>query len=76
VCLTGLSQIAECWLLLARMTDRRDYFRAAQLANAFVRRTIAVDGPVEVRGGCKRIVSDEWRIWKVAVPKLGMQIYY
>ena len=53
VCLTGSSQIAESWLLLYKATGRADYRRAAILANAFVRRTITVDGPPEVRGGVK-----------------------
>lgn len=52
-CLTGSSQIAECWLLLYRVTGRADYCRAASLANAFVRRTISLDGPLEIRGGVK-----------------------
>jgi hypothetical protein len=53
VCLTGSSQIAESWLLLYKATGRADYRRAALLANAFVRRTITIDGPPEVRGGVK-----------------------
>jgi uncharacterized protein YyaL (SSP411 family) len=53
VCLTGLSQIAESWLLLHRATGRADYKRAALLGNGFVRRTISVDGPPAIRGAVK-----------------------
>jgi hypothetical protein len=53
VCLTGASQIAECWLLLHRATARNDYREAALRTNAFVRRTIVVDGPAEISGGVK-----------------------
>jgi len=53
VCLTGSSQIAESWLLLHSATGRDDYRRAAKAANGFVRRTVSVDGPPEIRGGVK-----------------------
>ena len=53
VCLTGLSQIAESWLLLHKATGRPDYRRAALSANSFVRRTVSVNGPPEIRGGVK-----------------------
>ena len=53
VCLTGASQIAESWLLLHKATGRADYKRAALLANAFVRRTVSLDGPPEIRGAVK-----------------------
>lgn len=52
-CLTGISQIAESWLLLHKETGRNTYRRAGLLANAFVRRTISMDGPPEIRGGVK-----------------------
>ena len=53
VCLTGASQIAECWLILHEATGSMDYRQAALRTNAFVRRTIAVDGPVDIRGAVK-----------------------
>jgi hypothetical protein len=53
VCLTGSSQIAHSWLLLHRETGRDDYRRAALAANAFVRKTVATDGPDDMRGGVK-----------------------
>ena len=53
VCLTGASQIAESWLLLYKATGRAEYRSAALATNAFVRRTIAIDGPPEIRGGVK-----------------------
>jgi hypothetical protein len=53
VCLTGTAQIAECLFLLAGPARRDDYRAAAAAANAFVRRTIALDGPRDTRGGVK-----------------------
>jgi hypothetical protein len=53
VCLTGLSQIAECWFLLARATGNSRYAEAAKRANAFVRRTIATGGAPDIRGAVK-----------------------
>lgn len=52
-CLTGTAQIAHCWLLLHQLTGDPDYLRAARLANAYVRRTVVLDGPAERRGGVK-----------------------
>jgi hypothetical protein len=53
VCLTGAAQIAQCWLLLYKATGRNAYRRAGLAANAFVRRTVFLDGPPEIRGGVK-----------------------
>jgi hypothetical protein len=53
VCLTGSSQIACCWLLLYEITGEESYRDAARRANAWVRRTISLDGPGEQRGGVK-----------------------
>ena len=53
VCLTGLSQISESWLMLSRLAGRPDYAEAGRKANAFVRRTIVADGPETIRGGVK-----------------------
>lgn len=52
-CLTGTSQLACCWLLLFRETGDRRYLEGARAANAFVRRTVRVDGPPDTRGGVK-----------------------
>lgn len=52
-CLTGISQVAESWLLLYKATGRAAYRTAALRANAFVRRTIRVDSPDDLRGGVK-----------------------
>ncbi len=52
-CLTGIVQIASCWLLLHGITGRPEYREAAIRANAFVRRTIHLDGSPDVRGGVK-----------------------
>lgn len=53
VCLTGTSQIAESLLLLSGLTKRDDYKRVARTANAFVRRTMVVEGAPEIRGAVK-----------------------
>lgn len=53
VCLTGAAQVAICWMLLARITGEQRYADAAFRSNAFVRRTVHLDGPVEMRGGVK-----------------------
>ena len=53
VCLTGSVQIAHCWLLLYLYTGDARYRDAAYAANAFVRRTVRLDGPPETRGGVK-----------------------
>lgn len=52
-CLTGTAQIALCWLLLYEETGRQVYLNAASAANRYVRRTVAVDGPADIRGGVK-----------------------
>lgn len=52
-CLTGTVQIAHCWLMLYQDTGEVRYRDAAFAANRYVRRTVAVDGPPEVRGAVK-----------------------
>jgi hypothetical protein len=53
VCLTGVSQIAESWFYLYEATGDAHYLEAARAGNAYVRRTIRVDGPSDIRGGVK-----------------------
>ena len=53
VCLTGSVQIAICWLMLHRYTGNDEYKQAALAANAYVRRTMDIDGPDETRGAIK-----------------------
>jgi hypothetical protein len=53
VCLTGAAQVATCWFILHEITGDRRYLDAALRANAFVRRTVRLDGPPELRGGVK-----------------------
>jgi hypothetical protein len=53
VCLTGSVQIAHCLLMLHRLTGRADLLAAGQRLNAYVRRTVQLDGPPERRGGVK-----------------------
>jgi hypothetical protein len=52
-CLTGSVQIAYCWLQLYRWTGNACYRDAAFAANRYVRRTVKVEGPPEIRGGVK-----------------------
>jgi hypothetical protein len=52
-CLTGTAQIAMCWLMLYAETGRHAYLDAASLANKYVRRTVNVNGPPDIRGGVK-----------------------
>lgn len=52
-CLTGSVQIAGCWLLLYRETGDTRLRDAAYAANAFVRRTVAMDGGAQTRGAVK-----------------------
>ena len=52
-CLTGIVQIAHSWLLLYELGGEARYLEAAARANAYVRRTISIDGPPEIRGGVK-----------------------
>ena len=53
VCLTGSVQIAHCLLLLGRATGNVEYHRKGLALNAYVRRSIRMDGPPEVHGGVK-----------------------
>jgi hypothetical protein len=53
VCLTGISQIAESWIYLYEVVGQERYWEAARAANAFVRRTIRLDGSADTRGGVK-----------------------
>ena len=53
VCLTGAAQVATCWFILHELTGDRRYLDAALQANAFVRRTVHLDGPEGLRGGVK-----------------------
>lgn len=52
-CLTGSVQIAHSWLMLYQYTGNVRYRDAAFAANRYVRRSVNVDGPPEIRGGVK-----------------------
>jgi hypothetical protein len=52
-CLTGSAQIACCWLLLYLNTGHVRYRDAAFAVNRYVRRTMKIEGPLEMRGGIK-----------------------
>ncbi len=53
VCLTGTAQIAICWQMLATITGEAGWREPALRANAWVRRTVHLDGPPETRGAVK-----------------------
>jgi hypothetical protein len=52
-CLTGSVQIACCFLLLHNETGESRYRDAALALNRFVRRSVRIDAPPEIRGGVK-----------------------
>ncbi len=53
VCLTGSVQIAHCYLMLWQLTQEARYLDAGRRLNRYVRRSVHLDGPPEVRGGVK-----------------------
>ncbi|MGI9491694.1 MAG: hypothetical protein ACR2QF_04755 [Geminicoccaceae bacterium] len=52
-CLTGSVQLAYCWFQLFTYTGDARYLEAGRKVNAFVRRTIAVDGSANQIGGVR-----------------------
>jgi len=52
-CLTGSVQLALCWFQLFTLTGDPNYLKAGRKANSFVRRTIAIDGPPDQKGGVR-----------------------
>jgi hypothetical protein len=52
-CLTGSAQIATCWLMLYQDTGEVRYRDAAFAATRYVRRTVKIAGPPEIRGAVK-----------------------
>jgi len=52
-CLTGNVQIADSWFYLFELTGETAYRDAALAANAYVRRTIDLDGPADTAGGVR-----------------------
>jgi hypothetical protein len=53
VCLTGSVQIAHSLILLSQAAGRADYARTGRMLNAFVRRTVRLEGPEDQVGGVK-----------------------
>jgi hypothetical protein len=53
VCLTGSVQIALCWLMLYQDTGDVRYRDAAFAANRYVRRTVRLNRPLDIRGAIK-----------------------
>ena len=52
-CLTGIVQLAVCWLLLYSLTGQSRYRTAALTANRYVRRTVSLNGDPNLHGGIK-----------------------
>ena len=52
-CLTGSVQLALCWFQLFTFTGDPRYLKAGRKVNSFVRRTIAIDGPPDQKGGVR-----------------------
>lgn len=52
-CLTGTVQIAHCWLMLYQETGDVRYRDAAFRANAYVRKTVAIKGNLDLVGGVR-----------------------
>jgi hypothetical protein len=65
-CLTGIVQIAHCWLLLYKATGDKKFFEAAKLGNAYVRKTIHLTGNPDIVGGVKGSfpVNGEYGEWE------------
>ncbi len=53
VCLTGSVQIASCLLLLYQITNDQKYCDTAFSLNQYVRRSMRMNGAIEIRGGIK-----------------------
>jgi hypothetical protein len=49
-CLTGSVQIAICWFNMYQITGKVVYRDAAYAANIYVRRTMRIEGPPEIKG--------------------------
>jgi hypothetical protein len=52
-CLTGVAQVAACWILLYQHTREVRYRDAALCANSFVRRTVRIGNSLQTSGGVK-----------------------
>jgi len=52
-CLTGSVQVAHCLFLLHQLTGEARYLDAGRRCTSFVRRTVALDGAADARGGVK-----------------------
>jgi len=52
-CLTGSVQIAHCWFLLSELAGDTRFFEAGRRANAYVRRTVTLEGDPDVVGGVR-----------------------
>jgi len=53
ICVTGCSQLAECFLIAADALGSDQFLDHGKRLNRFVRRTVRIDGPDETRGAVK-----------------------
>lgn len=65
-CLTGIVQIAHCWLLLYKASGDKKFLEAAKLGNAYVRKTIHLTGNPDIVGGVKGSfpINGEYGEWE------------
>jgi len=65
-CLTGIVQIAHCWLLLYKAIGDKKFLEAAKLGNAYVRKTMHLTGNPDIVGGVKGSfpVNGEYGEWE------------
>lgn len=70
-CCTGSVQIAHCLLMLHQVTGEKSYRDAGFAINRFVRRTIRINGPEEMRGAVKGSfpVNGEYGPYRFINPK-------
>ena len=75
-CLVGTCQVAHCWLALYQVTGEVRYLEAGQRANAFVRRTVAVDGPASGSGRGQGFASVRRGLPEISLRELGREVLY
>ena len=70
-CLTGIAQVAICWLMLFKHTGDARYRDAALRANQFVRRTVRLLAPRDTQGAVKGSYPVDGDYWRFAYPNWG-----
>lgn len=66
MCMTGTAQISSCWMMLYEWTGEELLLDASKKANAFLRKTLILDGSDGVRGGVRGSypVSGDYGQWE------------